>query len=513
MSTYSDAKKVAWSRPSVLPWRKLTDALWHRRSIRGQLLIVFALIEFFAALVAGGVIVLKARTATQVEVAASMELAELLVSEAVNLMQQEVPAERFLEDLASQLRIVRHVRIGATYASGKSVVVRPVARPTPATGDDPASLLARLASSLWAPAPGWFAALIAPPVETRNVPVIANRVSIGSVQIVSEPSDEIGEVWENTVALAGVTVAVNLCVIAILYVLFGGVLRPLHGLARGLGELERRHYQFRLERPRPRELAIIAEQFNALAEALETSRAENLRLGMSLINAQDDERRRTALDLHDEVGPSLFALKANATSIATAADALTDAGDVKERARELLAIIDQLQATNRSILNRLRPMALGLVPLDDLLSELVRDRERAHPEIAFSFAGHYLERSYGDLIDLTIYRCLQESLTNAIRHAKPRHVAVAISATPDTRTTDEGLASELKLTVRDDGRGVDPRRPKGFGTTGMQERVETLGGCYLLESESGRGTCVRIMIPVRHDGAASNRDELGGGAS
>jgi two-component system, NarL family, sensor histidine kinase UhpB len=502
-------------RPLPLSLSGLTDALWHRRSIRGQLLIVFVLIEFIAAMAAGGVIVERARTATQVEVAASMELAELLVKEAVNLMQQEIPAERFLEDLASQLRIVRHVRIGVTYASGRSQVVRPVVRPVPAIDDDRTSLVARLWSSAFAPAPAWFAALAAPPVETRNVPVIANGLSLGSVQIISEPSDEIGEVWENTVALTGVMVAVNLCVIAILYVLFGRVLRPLRGLASGLGELELRRYQVRLPRPAPRELAVITGKFNALAEALEASRAENERLGMSLITAQDDERRRTALDLHDEVGPSLFALKANAEAVAATVDEVGRGagGEFKERMLEQLSIIDHLQATNRSILNRLRPMALGHVPLDDLLSELVRDRQRAHPEIGFSFTSQCLDRNFGDLIDLTIYRCLQESLTNAIRHAKPAHVAVSIGESPHAQNSDDHSASELELTVRDDGLGIDPRRPKGHGTTGMQERVETLGGRYALESEKGRGTCVHIAIPVRAGGDADIRTHGIGGVA
>jgi hypothetical protein len=100
------------------------SALWHRRSLRVQLLIIFVAIDFIAALVAGSVTILKARTATRVEIAASMELAELLVGEAVNLMQQEVPAERFLDDLSSQLRLVRHVRIGVKDAAGNPLAVR-----------------------------------------------------------------------------------------------------------------------------------------------------------------------------------------------------------------------------------------------------------------------------------------------------------------------------------------------------------------------------------------------------
>src|SRR5260221_5572725 len=97
---------LAWPSP-----RALSHALWHGRSVRAQLLIVFIVIDLIAGLVAGAVTILQARASTRVEVAASMELAELLVREAVALMQQEVPAEKFLADLNSQLRLLRHVRV------------------------------------------------------------------------------------------------------------------------------------------------------------------------------------------------------------------------------------------------------------------------------------------------------------------------------------------------------------------------------------------------------------------
>jgi two-component system sensor histidine kinase UhpB len=287
-------------------------------------------------------------------------------------------------------------------------------------------------------------------------------------------------------------------------VLVGGVLKPLTALAGGLAELEHRHYQVRLPRPRPGELAAIADRFNALAEALEATRAENQSLSGRLITAQDDERRRTALDLHDEVGPSLFGLKANAASIAKAADALPGAAAqaVKARVADLNAIIDHLQTINRGMLNRLRPMALGELPLRDVLSELVNERGRQYPEIHFSFAAPKLDRSYGDSIDLTIYRCVQESLTNAIRHAQPSRVEVEVEEAVRSNGAEHAV---VRLTVRDDGRGIDPHAPKGLGSRGMQERVEGLGGNYAVESGNGRGTCLRVSIPLRvaHDGAGN----------
>jgi two-component system, NarL family, sensor histidine kinase UhpB len=456
--------------------KRLTQVLWHGRSVRAQLLIVFVVIDVIAALVAGAVTILQARTSTRVEIAASMQLAQLLVREAVALMRQEVPAEKFLADLTSQLRLVRHVRIVVKDAAGAPLPLRSPVAGADALRDEHA--------------PAWFAALIAPPVASRDIPVVVIGQRIGSVEIVAEPRDEIAEVWANTVELGAVALAVNVAVIAMLYFLFGRVLDPLTGVARGLADLEQRNYRVRLPRPQARELAAITDRFNALAEALAAVRAENEELAHRLITAQDDERRRTALELHDEVGPSLFGLKANAASIATAATALPEATGRKiaERVGDILGVIEHLQAINRSMLNRLRPMALGHVPLRDLLSEMVQEHACRHPEIAFAFSADKLAHGYGDSIDLTVYRCVQESLTNVIRHAQATRVDIELGETAG--------ASQLSLMVRDDGRGIDPTTPPGFGISGMQERVQALGGSYKVEGGTGRGTCVRIVIPL-----------------
>jgi two-component system sensor histidine kinase UhpB len=461
--------------------------------LRTQLLILFILIELIAAAVAGAVSIFNARSATRVEIAASMELAELWVKEAVLLAQRETPADRFLADLASQLRRARHVRIEVRDAAGNVLEVRPAAVvPAPAGGEsEPTMWPLSLVST---PAPAWFAALIAPPTERRVVPVVVQGVRIGSVDVVSEPKDEIGEKWETTSLLGSVGLGVTLAVTGLLYLLVGRVLKPLTGLAAGLAELEHRRYRVRLERPQPAELAIITDRFNALAEALEATLAENQSLNRRLITAQDDERRRTALDLHDEVGPSLFGLKAHAASMAKAAEALPEAAaaDLKGRVRDLNAIIDHLQAINRGMLNRLRPMSLGQLPLADVLSELVSGRAREYPQIRFSFAAEGIERSYGDSIDLTLYRCMQESLTNVIRHAEATSVSVRIAAAPGGSAAEAAVV----LTVRDDGRGIDPLAPKGLGSLGMRERVEGLGGDYTIESAPRQGTCLRVVIPL-----------------
>jgi two-component system sensor histidine kinase UhpB len=160
-----------------------------------------------------------------------------------------------------------------------------------------------------------------------------------------------------------------------------------------------------------------------------------------------------------------------------------------QRVGDILAIIEHLQAINRSMLNRLRPMALGHVPLQQILSELVQERARQLPQIDFSFSADTLLPSYGDSIDLTIYRCMQESLTNAVRHAQADHVGIELRETQESDAPGSDADAHA-------GRGINPAMPPGFGLRGMQERVQGLGGSYKVESASGRGTCVRIAVPI-----------------
>ena len=445
--------------------------------MRAQLLLVFVLIDVVAVIVAGSVAIARARVQTRIEMAASIRLAEFLVSDAVSLARQALPAEQFLDALPAQLQSIRHVRIEVKDAGGIPIAASLAA--------DKAETRRDAARS---PAPAWFAALVSPSVQSRDVPVTIDGRTIGRVEITGEPADEIAEVWDNLVAIGAIGILLNAAMIALLYVLFGRVLDPLKVLASGLSELEHRSYGVRLPSPQARELSVITDHFNALAVALATARAENLSLNRRLITAQDDERRRTALELHDEVGPCLFGLKANASSIAGATTDLPDkAGQiVSERLQDIRGIIEHLQSINRSMLDRLRPMALGHVPLAELLGQLIRERSRQHPEISFALNPGALKASYGDSVDLTVYRSVQEGLTNAARHAQPKHITVELAE----------AGARLDLVVRDDGQGMAVNKPAGFGLRGMRERVEGLGGRCSLDSAAGRGTIVSISLPL-----------------
>jgi len=170
---------------------------------------------------------------------------------------------------------------------------------------------------------------------------------------------------------------------------------------------------------------------------------------------------------------------------------------IKERVSSVVAITDRMQAANRHLLGKLRPMALGHVALADAVASLVTDFEGADPDRRFMLEIGRLAYSYGNCIDLTVYRCLQEGITNAARHAGAGTVSARVGEEGSGRAGpgDSGAAS-LRLSVRDDGSGIAPGTVPGMGWSGMEERVRALGGRLSLLSEPGSGTRLEVLIPL-----------------
>lgn len=467
---------------------------WYDLPVRWQLMISISVISVGAVLFSIILAVVDARGRVQVEVTASMELAQRFVRDIVNSIAREAPMDRILEMLPAQLRYVRHARILATDANGELVQIAPTA----ADG-----LAARER------APRWFTRLVGPSLGAREVRVVAGSKVLGTIIIVGEPGDELAEVWEEVSRRAVIWLGITALMLALLYVVLGRLLNPLIGLAGGMHELEDGHYGTRLTPPPVRELAVIAGRFNMLAEALEKSRAENSRLYQHLIALQEDERRQVANELHDEAGPCLFGITANASSVARLADKVSEPckGEIKSRVSELLAISERLKTINRDLLTRLRPVELGRISLTELIGSLIAGFERRHPEVSISFAPGVVARSYGELVDLTIFRCVQEGLTNALRHGSATHVAIELGEAGEHKASGNGAKPlrRLGLIVQDDGEGIAPGTPIGLGLTAMRERVNAIEGTSSIESSPKGGTTVRVDIPLRS--IASERAE------
>ncbi len=454
-------------------------------SLRLRLLLTFVSLNLLAGAVACAVMIWNAREATRVEMRASLEIAERFVKETVSRFGPSTSGGAMLSNLPLHLNLVRHVRIAILDNAGDLKVMLPDAREAHGDEDDQAPL--------------WFARLLSMSTESRYVPVVAEGRRVGTVVIMGEPGDEAAEVWQDFSTLAVVAVCINILIFILFYFTMGRILNPLTSFSDGLKDLEHGHYRSRLPRPSIREMAAIADRFNALGTALEEARQENGRLYHALIHLQDEERKQIAADLHNEFGQCLFAIKANASSIeALQAGAEPARADVAERARSILSITERLQGLNRSLLKKLRPSAFGHASLAELLDDLMKDFRRHHQGIAFVLNAGPLRRSYGEAIDLSVYRCVQEGLTNSVRHAMAQAIEV--------RVGDDAIpAQALRIEIRDDGQGLGSADLNGFGLRSMRERVRSLGGDCLIEGAKPIGTRLLITLPHATD---SMREEV-----
>jgi two-component system sensor histidine kinase UhpB len=464
---------------------------WLDLPVRWQLMFSISVISIGAVLLSIVLAVVDARERVKIEVTSSMELAQRFVRDIIKQLATEAKMDDLLEALPAQLKYVRHARILATDATGELVQIAPEERRSGSAG----ALLPERER-----APAWFTHLVGPSVGTREVRVVLGSNTLGTVVVVGEPGDELAEVWEEVSRRAVIWLAITALMLALLYVVLGRLLNPLVGLAGGMHELEDGHYGTRLTPPPVRELAVIAERFNTLAEALEKARAENSRLYRHLIALQEDERRQVANELHDEAGPCLFGITANASSIRRLAETTAEpqASEIKSRVVEMLQISERLKTINRDLLRRLRPVELGRLSLKELIESLVSGFQRRHPEVAFDLTSGPLKRSYGEAVDLTVFRCIQEALTNAMRHGGASHLDIEIGECEDVKGAN-GAAPlrRLRLVVLDNGEGFEPGAPLGLGLTAMRERVRTIGGSCRIDSSPQRGTKISLLVPLR----------------
>lgn len=470
-----DALPVPSSVPERANEGRASRRSARRMSLRVRVLGVVLAINAVAALVAGLVVVRNARIAAEREMRASVEMAVRMAREMAERMAED-PARSLTPDWPAHLRHLRHVRISIEDAQGQ-----PVPLPRAEIPDEDSD-----------EAPAWFARLIGVGEVAREVEIRAEGALVGRVRIAGVPDDEVAEVWEDVSDFATVALAVNGALLLALFLALGRMRTDLVRFRSALGELERNRLNCRVSLPRTRELADIAERFNALAEALAATRAENERLTARLVTLQEDERRQIARELHDELGPLMFGLKAGAESLARAAAAGSDAttSRIGERASGMVAIVERMQATNRALLRRIRPAALDHLSLREALRSLVADFRQHDASRTYVLDVGPLADRYGDARDATVYRCAQEAITNALKHGDAHTVRIEV----EEAATLDGKA--LRLVVSDDGSGPPERSAEGLGLAGMRERVRALGGTCHLERGAKGGARFRAELPV-----------------
>ena len=459
----------------------MLQRLWYDRPVRTQLLVAVGLINLLALLVAVSVSILNTRTATRVEIEASLEVAQRFVNATIKDLAAQGQIDQLEEQLPLQLKHLRHVRIYLMDTIGQLTVVSPVGAERSSSG----------AALVRGPGPSATR-------RTRRASCRRRRCQPGGHRRRACRRDR--RSLADFYPLAIVWLVLDVLILAVLYVVLGRVLNPLQSVSRGMARLEDGHYSTRLPTPKVKELALITNRFNTLAEALEVAREENSGLYRQLISVQEEERREIANELHDEAGPCLFGITANASSIQTIAGQLPNprTAEINHRVGEILGIVERLKLMNRALLKKLRPGSHGRVGLAALIDELVAGFESRHPDTRILYSAGRLAKSYGEPIDLTLYRSIQEGVTNAIRHGYAHNLTVdLVEESGHRRNGAKRQSTVLRLTISDDGKGIDPATPKGFGLTTMTERVKSLGGSCVIDSALDRGTAIRVEIPVQ----------------
>jgi len=225
-----------------------------------------------------------------------------------------------------------------------------------------------------------------------------------------------------------------------------------------------------------------------ITDLTDRKRAESTQIELlkRLLSAEDQERRRIARELHDETGQSLTTLLVGLRAIGDKTG-LAEVRSMAQRLREVAAhTVDDVGRLARG----LHPAVLDDKGLVAAARRHVSDFAKAFGiAVDFRVVGN-VPRRMAPLAQSTMYRILQESLTNVARHAQARGVGVML----------KHKDAMLELAIRDDGVGFDPAaalsEASGLGLHGMQERVALLGGSVQIESRRGHGTMIRARIPA-----------------
>jgi len=202
-----------------------------------------------------------------------------------------------------------------------------------------------------------------------------------------------------------------------------------------------------------------------------------------LLSAQEAERNRVAVDIHDAIGHGLFNMKHLIEPFLTRIRKDGPETEVK-RLEALISILDSVTAEVRKIQQDLRPSMLEDLGLLVTIGWLCRQFGEVHPDIRVDQNINVGEKDVPASLRLVIFRILQEALSNVAKHGKASLVRLSLA----------NASSEIELTISDNGQGFDvketPRR--GLGLVSMRERAELSNGSFAIESVKGKGTTVRI---------------------
>ena len=225
--------------------------------------------------------------------------------------------------------------------------------------------------------------------------------------------------------------------------------------------------------------------------SMKESRASLQMLSARVLAVQEEERKRVARDLHDEIGQSLTAIK---FMIEKAMKGLSDdpQGDHQEELERIVPVIQHAIEETRRICMALRPSILDDLGLVATLNWFTREYRRTYPALNAELVVEIEESEIPEALKTSIFRIVQEAMNNAAKHAHATGISVSLRP----------VQGDLRLTIQDNGVGFaiharrPPGKPGGFGLVSMRERTESLDGTLTVASTPGEGTTIIARWPL-----------------
>jgi len=243
---------------------------------------------------------------------------------------------------------------------------------------------------------------------------------------------------------------------------------------------------------RTMELAEKTRQLSLELDKRMQAEREVRHLSRQLIKATEEERKRLARDLHDEFGQALTALHFSMESLQRSLP--RELTVHHKKCQELIGLVEALGDSARRISAELRPDMLDHLGLIPTLESYVRDFAERFPGVQVDFQASGVRKRPPPEVGIVLYRILQEALNNVAKHARAENVKVLVAYSHPN----------FILTVEDDGVGFGLAaynggfmgEHRGIGLLGMRERVGIVGGTVNIQSTPGKGTFIRLEIPV-----------------
>src|SRR5215469_10855917 len=272
-------------------------------------LIAGVAVALAVSLVLGGVVaLLNTSRSVRTEMRSALQVAQQTVGNVARGIDASPEPQRELDELVASFQGNRHLRVSLNGGAAPAQV-QPVKDHYPFGG-----------------VPHWFVRLIGVAPETERMPMAIRGRPYGTVVIETDPRNEIREAWSEltgSLLMLGLFATVTM---PLIYWVIGHALRPLRRLAEAMRQVGRGDYAIRVSGPLPAELGLLRDSFNRMADRLAATDADNRRLHEQLLTLQEEERNDISRDLHDEIGPLLFALNVDIANLTR----LLDEGRVDE---------------------------------------------------------------------------------------------------------------------------------------------------------------------------------------